>query len=259
MTTVLLDDVVRALDTELRITEVPDFPGAVNGLQIANGGTVSHVATAVDASRTTIDAAVAIGADMLIVHHGLFWGGVQPFTGIAYRKYQALFAHGIAVYGAHIPLDCHPTLGNNVLLARDVELAPSGGFARYKTMDIGVRGESDVATDELRDRLQRAVARYGGVVRSSIDTTGRRTRRWAMCSGSGASTETLREARDAGIDTLITGEGPHHTTVDAIDSDLCILYAGHYATETLGVQAAGAWLARRFGIRTTFLNLPTGS
>jgi putative NIF3 family GTP cyclohydrolase 1 type 2 len=103
------------------------------------------------------------------------------------------------------------------------------------------------------------VARYGGTVRTSVEAAGRTTRRWAICTGGGANSETLREARERGIDTLIVGEGPHHTTVEAIEHDLCVVYAGHYATETLGVQALGAWLEQRFGLPWTFLHLPTGS
>ena len=124
---------------------------------------------------------------------------------------------------------------------------------------VGVTGTADEATDALLSRVLAFSASYGGSVRTSIPTQGRRTRRWAICSGGGASSETLREARDRGVDTLIVGEGPHHTTVEAIEHDLCVMYAGHYATETLGVQALGAFLEARFGIPWTFLRLPTGS
>lgn len=254
-----LGALVHALDTELRTADIPDYSGAVNGLQVANRGTVRKVAVAVDGSRAAITEAAICGADLLIVHHGLFWGGVQPLTGVAYEKYRALFAAGIAVYATHLPLDCHPELGNNVRLARALGLNPAGGFARYKTIDVGVMGTSDLGTADLVDRVQAFAARYGGHVRTSIPAGGRRTRRWAICTGGGASTDSLREARERGIDTLIVGEGPHHTTVEAVEHDLCVVYAGHYATETLGVQALGAWIEQRFGLPWTFLHLPTGS
>jgi putative NIF3 family GTP cyclohydrolase 1 type 2 len=109
------------------------------------------------------------------------------------------------------------------------------------------------------ERARGFSARYGGTVRTSLPVDGRRTRHWAIVSGGGASSETLREARERGIDTLIVGEGPHHTTVEAVEDDLLIIYAGHYATETLGVQALGAWLETRFGLPWSFLHLPTGS
>jgi dinuclear metal center YbgI/SA1388 family protein len=256
---VALREVVAALDAELRTDEIPDYPGAVNGLQIANHGTVDRVAVAVDASRAAITESSIYGATLLIVHHGLFWSGTQPITGVAYDKYRTLFGSDIAVYSSHLPLDLHPQLGNNARLARALDLTPSGGFARFKTVDVGVRGTADELTHDLVERVTAFAARYGGTVRTSIPAAGRTTRRWAICTGGGASSDTLREAREQGIDTLIVGEGPHHTTVEAIEQDLCVIYAGHYATETLGVQAVGAWLEARFGLPWTFLHLPTGS
>ena len=254
-----LRELVHALDTELRTFDTPDYGGAGNGLQVANRGTVSKVAVAVDASRAAITEAAISGANLLIVHHGLFWNGAQPLTGVAYEKYRTLFGADIAVYATHLPLDCHPELGNNVRLARALGLEPTGGFARYKTIDVGVMGDSELPTDELLARVEAFSARYGGQVRTSIPAGGRTTRRWAICTGGGASTETLREARERGIDTLIVGEGPHHTTVEALEHDFCVIYAGHYATETLGVQALGAWIEQRFSLPWTFLHLPTGS
>lgn len=113
-----LADVVHALDLELRTTEVPDSSVALNGLQVANSGRVTRVAVAVDASLASIRAAAAMGANMLVVHHGLFWGGLQPVVGKTYERLQVLIAHDIALYSTHIPLDMHATLGNNVLLAQ---------------------------------------------------------------------------------------------------------------------------------------------
>lgn len=257
--TVPLRDIVAALDLELRTGEIPDYPGAVNGLQVANPGTVRRVAVAVDASRAAIAEAVISGADLLIVHHGLFWSGVQPLIGMQYDKFRSLLSSGLAVYSSHLPLDLHAEHGNNVRLAQALGLTPDGGFARFKTVDIGVTGAANEPTDDLVSRVQAFSARYGGTIRTTIPPQGRRTRRWAICTGGGASAETLAEARDRGIDTLIVGEGPHHTTVNAIEHDLCVVYAGHYATETLGVQALGAFLETRFGLPWTFLHLPTGS
>lgn len=254
-----LRDIVSALDAELRTFDIPDYGGAMNGLQVANRGTVRKVAVAVDASRAAITEAAISGANLLLVHHGLFWGGAMPLTGVTYEKYRTLFGADIAVYSTHLPLDCHPELGNNVRLARALGLTPSGGFARYKTIDVGVTGEADEPTADLLARVEAFAARYGGSARTSVPAAGRTTRRWAICTGGGASTDTLREAREKGIDTLIVGEGPHHTTVEALEHDLCVIYAGHYATETLGVQALGAWIEAKFGVPWTFLHLPTGS
>jgi dinuclear metal center YbgI/SA1388 family protein len=255
----LLQEIVAALDAELRTADIPDYPGAMNGLQVANGGTVHRVAVGVDGSLATIEAAIATGADLLLLHHGLFWGGVQPVTGIAYARYHALLSNGLAVYASHLPLDLHPVHGNNAGLARALGLTPSAGFARFKTVDIGLRGETNERTADLVDRVRSVVAPYGGTVRTSMPVEGRQTTRWAICSGGGASSESLREAREYGIDTLIVGEGPHHTTVDAAELGICVVYAGHYATETLGVQSIGAFVEERFGVPWTCLHLPTGS
>lgn len=256
---VALREIVSALDAELCTSDIPDYPGAVNGLQVANSGDVTRVAVAVDASLETITEATVLGADLLIVHHGLFWGGVQPMVGTTHHKWRTLLTNNLAVYSSHLPLDAHAALGNNVRLAEELGLTPSAGFGRHKTIDIAVSGECDEDATALVDRTRAFVARYGGTVRTSLPPHGRRTRRWALVTGGGASSDTLREARERGIDTLIVGEGPHHTTVDAREQDLLIIYGGHYATETLGVQAVGAWLERRFGLPWSFLQLPTGS
>lgn len=253
-----LSSIVNALDDELRTRDVPDSSVALNGLQVANRGHVTSIAVAVDASLASIQAAAKCGADLLIVHHGLFWGGTQPIVGKNYERVQTLIENNIALYSTHIPLDMHPTLGNNVLLAQALELTPSAPFARYKGVDIGVRGTCDEPTDAIVQRATAYAAAYGGTVRASLPTTSRHTRHWAICSGMGVSPESLLEARLAGVDTLIVGEGTHHSAVDSAEHDVCVLYAGHYATETLGVQALGKWIERRLGIPWTFLLLPTG-
>jgi dinuclear metal center YbgI/SA1388 family protein len=253
-----LRDVVDALDAELRTRDVPDYGGAVNGLQLANGGAVGRVAVAVDFSRAAVDGAVAAGASLLVVHHGMFWGGAQPIVGPSYDRLRALVAHDVAVYASHLPLDVHATLGNNAGLARELGLEPDAGFARYKTIDVGVTGAADVETAALAERAAAFAARWGGTVRHTPIAPGRRTRRWGICTGAGASSDTLREATERGIDTLIVGEGPHHTAVDAVERDVVVIYAGHYATETVGVRSLGAWLEARFGLPWSFVGEPTG-
>jgi dinuclear metal center YbgI/SA1388 family protein len=253
-----LDVVVAHLDGLLRTAELPDYGGALNGLQIANSGHIQSVAVAVDFSRAAIDGAVATGAQLLVVHHGMFWAGVQPITGPTYERLRHLIAHDLAVYASHLPLDLHPTLGNNVLLAHRLGLTPTDGFARYKTVDVGVSGESDVETTELASRAAAFAVARGGTLRTAGVTPGRRTRRWGLCTGAGASSETIQEAVARGLDTLVVGEGPHHTAVEAAERGLAILYAGHYATETLGVEALGAELERQFALPWTFVGEPTG-
>lgn len=255
-----LGDVVHFLDATLRTAEVPDYPLALNGLQTANRGHVQSIAGAVDFSSRTVSGAVRARADMLIVHHGMFWGGVQPIRGPRYRQLSELLAHDVAVYASHLPLDVHPVLGNNALLAHQLGLHPSEGFARFETIDIGVSGTADVPTALLVERTTEFARRHGGTVVASTATVDpdRRTRAWAICTGAGASSATVREAAQRNIDTLIVGEGPHHTAVDARDLDIVVIYAGHYATETLGVDALLEELAHTFSVTTTFIDAPTG-
>jgi dinuclear metal center YbgI/SA1388 family protein len=246
------------LDRLLRTSEIPDYPNALNGLQLDGGREVRRVATAVDFSSHTVDRCAERGAELLLVHHGMFWGGLQRLTGVAYRQLATLIEHGIAVYASHLPLDLHPDVGNNVLLARELGLVPTTGFARYKTIDIGVSGSADVETRDLVARATTFAQNHETTVVATSFSPTRRTKRWAICTGAGAGSETIDEALAAGIDTMIVGEGPHHTAVRARDTGLVIIYAGHYATETLGVRALGARLERAMGIETSFIDAPTG-
>jgi dinuclear metal center YbgI/SA1388 family protein len=253
-----LAELVHYLDTELRTSEVPDYEAAVNGLQLANDGNVTRLAAAVDFSGTTVAAALRDHADLLIVHHGMFWRGQEPFVGETYERLRAAIGAGLSVYSSHLPLDLHPELGNNVLLASELQLLPQEGFGRYSGVEIGVMGTSDLQTAILADRLRAYSARYDTTAVSTPFSKERRTRRWAIITGAGASSATLAEARERGVDTLIVGEGAHHTAVEAMERGPVVLYGGHYATETLGVRALAARVSERFDVPWTFLNVPTG-
>jgi dinuclear metal center YbgI/SA1388 family protein len=254
----MLERIAEHLDAVLRTSEVPDYAGAMNGIQVEHAGPVTRCAVAVDASVRTIEGAIAVGANLLIVHHGLFWSGAQPLRGRFYERVRLLLQHDVAVYASHLPLDLHPTLGNNPLLARALGLDPTAPFARFQNISVGVMGEADVETTTLADRARAVAEREGGALIAVGVTPGRRTRRWALCTGAGASSDTLREAAAAGVDTLIVGEGPHHTGVEAQELGIAVLYAGHYATETFGVRALGQELERTFGLSWTFVPAPTG-
>lgn len=253
-----LRDIARCCDDLLGIPGFPDDPRALNGIQVETAVEISKIAAAVDARERTINAAAAVGAQLLIVHHGLFWGGLQPVRGAQFRRLDALLQSRIGVYGAHLPLDAHPEIGNNALLARALGLNVSGGFGRYDGVEIGVQGEMPIDTMELVRRTTAFAARYGGGVRTSPIAERRLTTRWAIITGAGAGPETIAEATERGVDTLIVGEGPHHTAISADESGLVIIYAGHYATETLGVQALAGRIAETFGISWEFVHEPTG-
>ena len=251
-------ELAQRIDRLLGVVGHPEYATALNGLQVDHQGPVRGIAAAVDVSQRVIQAAADAGANFLLVHHGLFWGGVQPVVGGLYGRFRRLFEHDIAVYSAHLPLDSHPEFGNNVLLAREFGLVPSRSFASYQGVPIGVAGDADMPTDAILSMADTFARRHGGRARASIMPAGHRTRRWAICSGAGASSETLREAEAANIDTLIAGEGPHHTAVEAPERDLVVIYAGHYATETLGVAAVAERIAGEVGLPWSFINAPTG-
>jgi putative NIF3 family GTP cyclohydrolase 1 type 2 len=200
--------IAERLDGWLRTSEIPDYPGAVNGLQLENRADVTRIATAVDFSGYIVDDVIRAGAQLLLVHHGMFWSGVQPLVGVHYQRLAKLLENDIAVYSSHLPLDLHPELGNNVLLAGRLGLHPTEGFARYKTVDVGLAGVADVSTAALVQRASELASEAGGQVIATPISPERRTRRWAVCTGAGADSDTIREAVDRGIDTMIVGEGP---------------------------------------------------
>ena len=255
---VSLESIARYADKLLESGNTGDYPNALNGVQLENRSPIRSLAAAVDFSSRSIDGAIATNSNLLLVHHGMFWGGLERLTAGAYRRVQKLIESDIAVYSSHLPLDRHPTLGNNVLLARELGLEPTGGFARFENFFIGVSGESDIETSVLATRARQFAAAHGADIRISPSKNGRRTKQWAICTGAGAAGDTLREASTMGIDTLIVGEGPHWTAVQADENDLVIIYAGHYATETLGVRAFAQHLAERFNLPWHFVSAPTG-
>jgi dinuclear metal center YbgI/SA1388 family protein len=254
-----LTEIVQFLDDILLTSTTPDYPTAFNGLQLANRGSVTKIAAAVDFSSQAIKAAIAEKADLMIVHHGMFWAGVQPLVGPGYARLRQLLDADIAVYSSHLPLDRHPQVGNNTLLAKALGLDPSQEFAHFKDISIGVQGSCDIDTATLIERARHFSQSNGG---NTIVSPGlrpdQRTRRWAICTGAGASAETLTEAAQHGIDTLIVGEGAHWTAVEAMERGIIIIYLGHYASETLGVQALAAEVARHFELAWTNISAPTG-
>jgi dinuclear metal center YbgI/SA1388 family protein len=253
-----LAEIAAFLDELLQIASIPDYPGALNGVQLANRGEIDRVATAVDFSSATIAGAIESRARLILVHHGMFWGGAQPIVGHRFERMRALIENDVAVYSAHLPLDMHPELGNNALLAKRLGLVPSSGFATFQGKSIGLSGASALPTRVLAERVGELSKEFGGSLVTTPFDSERMTRTWGLCSGSGADSATLREAAERGLDTIIVGEGPHHSAVEARELGMVVLYAGHYATETLGVRALGDAVASRFGIPSSFVHAPTG-
>jgi len=249
---VRLDEVARYLDDYLCIGEVADERNALNGLQVGNSGHVRRMAAAVDACQASIEAAAQGGADLLLVHHGLFWGGLEPLVGRAYRRVAALLGHDMALYSSHVPLDRHPEVGNNAVLARRLGVDVRGKFGDCCGAPIGVWGELDVPLAGLCARVESVL---GPSVRS-IPCGPERCHRVGIVTG--AAQFSIREAHAAGLDTLVTGEGKHWMFFDAEELGVNVLFAGHYATETLGVQALAARLSEHFGLPWSFVDHPTG-
>jgi len=247
-----LADLVDYLDGYLRVREVPDAPEAFNGLQVANAGAVTRTGAAVDLCEATVRLAAEQGADLLLVHHGLFWGGPKPLTGPAYRRASGLIRGNIALCSAHLPLDLHPEVGNNVVLARRLGVAVHGEFGEEYGVRIGVWGELDVS----RATLEQRIAAVLGAAPRAMAFGPERVRRVGIVTGSAGSM--IPQARAAGLDTYITGEGAHHTFFAAEELALNVFYAGHYATETVGVKALAEHLHAKFGLPWTFLDHPTG-
>lgn len=247
-----LEELVDYLDGYLRIAEVPDYPNALNGLQVEGSGEVRRIGVAVDASEASIRAAAGRGCDVLIVHHGLFWDGNVPVTGRRYRRLRLLIERGIALYSAHLPLDVHPEVGNNVVLARELGMMVEGTFGDYKGMPVGVWGRLALSREALAARLDEVL---GGRVRL-LPGGPERLERVGVLTGAGGGM--IADAIAAGLDALVTGEGAHHTYFDAIEGGINVYYGGHYATETWGVRALAAHLSERFGVPTEFIDLPTG-
>ena len=250
-----LESLVAYADELLDVSTFPDYPVALNGLQMeGDGRPIERVVAAVDASEAVILDAVGRDADLLIAHHGLFWSGLRPITGRYHRKLRHLFESGLAVYAAHLPLDGHGELGNAALLARAIGVQPEAPFGSYKGRAIGCRAGLETASspDDLAARVGEAV---GGPVRL-LGAGPDSVRSIGIVTGAGAGF--LEEAVALGLDAVITGEAAHHNFADAHELGIHLLLAGHYATETFGVRALAGHLADRFRLAVDFLDHPSG-
>lgn len=249
-----LESLLQYLDAYLGIEKHPDYPTALNGLQVGGVEEVARLATAVDASESSIRAATERGADLLIVHHGLFWEGLRPLTGPRFRRVEALISGRTALYACHLPLDSHPEVGNCALLARALGIEMEGRFAAYQGVEIGWWGRlpEPIELEGLAGRFGEVVG--GPVMRlpggpDLVDRVG-------VVTGGGGSF--IAEAAAQGLDAYLTGEGSHHNYFDATEHGIHVLLGGHYATETFGVRALGEHLAERFDLQVDFIDLPTG-
>jgi dinuclear metal center YbgI/SA1388 family protein len=252
MPSVALQAIREFLDEYLQIDGIEDSANALNGLQLENGGQVNRIGAAVDASETTIQMAADEKVDLLLVHHGLFWSGLRPLTGSYYRKIAKAISGDMAIYSAHLPLDLHPEIGNNVLLAASLQLPDPEPFFFYKGRQIGCATRVSLDRQEIVQRLRKIL---GSDIWTCLSGPEIVKRIGIVTGGAGAD---LEQAAKEGVDTFITGEGPHHTFALAEELRINLIYGGHYATETFGVRALAEMIAKKFGLPWVFLNHPSG-
>lgn len=244
----LLTEVAAFCDRETRRAAVGDFPGACNGLQCANRtGRVGHIAAAVDAGLASFERAAFVGADLLIVHHGMFWDKPAPFVDAAFARINTLVSRNLALYSAHLPLDVHPTIGNNATLARQLGLTISDWQLEYGGTPAVATVKRTPSRDTLRRRLEAIFPQ--GIV--SIEKGPAKPKKIAIVTGSGASV--MPHLSAIGVDTLITGELRQAHYAQAEDEGLNLYCCGHYATEVFGVQNLAALAAKRFGLPWTWI------
>lgn len=246
-----LSEIIDFCDKRTRLKEIRDFDGAYNGLQIENNGEVGKIGAAVDASLASFEQAIGEGIDFLICHHGLFWNPPIPLVGTDYKKVQLAMDSNLAVYGAHLPLDCHPEIGNNALLADALGLSKLSSFLPYEGNDIAcIASAPEDGRAGLAKRLQVLFPKSY----QAIEYGSAQPERIAILTGSGQSA--VPQLRANGIDTLITGELRQHHFTMAQEQGLNLYPCGHYATEVFGVQALASEVAARFGIEWAFLDQP---
>jgi dinuclear metal center YbgI/SA1388 family protein len=247
-----LSEIVNYTNDFLRIREIGDWDNALNGLQIENSGGVTKIGASVDASTRVLAAAVKQNVDLLIVHHGLFWPGLQPVTGVLRRQLDLAFENNIALYSAHLPLDLHSQIGNNAQLAAALGLKSTLPFFEEKGQKVGLKVRASLLRDELDRKLQKVLS---GSVKAFMFGP-KKTGTIGIITG-GAGSEIYKVVQE-GVDTFITGEAPHWAALAADELGMNLLLGGHYATEVFGVKALAAHLSKRFKIPWAFIDCPTG-
>lgn len=245
-------EIIAEIDRVLEPERFDDY--CVNGLQVPGPARVQTIATAVSAHAELFERAEQEGVELLLVHHGLFWGsGIRALDPMVKRRLQLLFEADIALAAYHLPLDAHPRLGNNALLARALQAQELAPFGLHHGQAIGFVASfagDGLAPEELFARVHAITAREPLV----FDSGPARVRSLAIVSGAGA--DYTAEAAAAGADGLLTGEPAERTMAQAKEAGIHVIAAGHHATETFGVKRLGEYLRERFGLEHVFLDVP---
>ena len=247
-------ELVSALDSLLDQRRIPDVSN--NGLQVEGNGEIRRLAFAVDSGLATIAQAAEFKADMLIVHHGLFWGQPLPATGTHGARLRALFAANISLYAAHLPLDVHPRFGNNPSILEDAGFTVCGGFAEERGVAIGCFGTSagGLGHAEICARLERSLGCQP--FRTVGDVAGKKFFKAAAITGSGL--RYVEQAAVAGAEIFLTGEGSHASYHQAVECGIPCVFFGHYHSETIGVRRLMKHLEGEYGLDCRFIDVPTG-
>ena len=241
------EDIVNYCDQRTKISEIKDFPGSYNGLQLENSGEVLKIGAAVDAGLVPFQKAISTGIDFIITHHGLFWTPPIPLINSAYQKVKLCIDHNLAVYGSHLPLDCHPEIGNNAILAQKLQLEPLASFLPYEGVDIGLITKNTQSRKDLSNRLKSLFPKGINSMEFGTDTPSK----IAILTGSGQSA--VDKILNSGADTLITGELKQHHFNLAQELKLNLYACGHYATETFGVDALAQEVSAKFDLPYEFI------
>lgn len=252
MKTVSLKEIRSFLDRELCLSEFPDDE-SVNGLQVEGANLISRVGAAVDACEDVFRRAAKEDINFLFVHHGIIWGGLKSVCGVTKKRIKFLLESDISLYACHLPLDWHPRFGNNAQILKLLDIKKMCEFGEYHGKRIGYWGKTGdaMSMDSFVKRVDKALK-----TRSSYVDFRRKVRRVGIVSGGGWSA--IHDAEKLGIDTFLTGEPSHSAYHLAKEIGVNLIFAGHYATETVGVKAVGAMLKRKFGLPVEFIDHPTG-
>lgn len=252
MRDVSLRSIVNYCQDFLHVEDFQDYDDALNGLQLENSGKVHKIVAAVDASINIVQKAKDAGATLLIVHHGIFWGGLKPWTDKRYEMIKNLIENNIALYSSHLPLDAHPIIGNNAILCNLLGIKDIEPAFTCKGQQIGFKGNLEIDRDELCHLLSQKLNAPCKLVPQGKQ----KCSRIGVVSGGGGGE--IIDAFKERIDTFITGEGAHWTWTTAQELRMNVIYGGHYNTEQFGIQALAEEISNKFGIPWSFLDDPSG-
>ena len=246
-----LSTLVQLLNTELASTTIKDY--CPNGLQVEGKNQIKTVVTGVTACQKLLDAAIAVNADAILVHHGYFWKGeASEITGMKKRRLQSLLRHDISLLAYHLPLDVHATLGNNAQLGQLLGLTNIRALTTVEPRGVVMLGDvaAQVPAADIAAQLKQLLGReplLHAVGDAQVQTL-------AWCSGGGQGY--IQAAADAGADLFFSGEVSEQTIHCADELGIHFIAAGHHATERYGIQALGQWLAAQTGIEVCFIDVP---